>query len=268
MSISRRTIDALQPPGPLWKPKPSGDFDIVLETLGENFDTPAEFLGSIACIRCPDRTPIFEDLEREYGIKPNENVTDSDRLARLNRIVYQGEKIDSPDDLQDALITAGFTDLLVHLNDPAVDPDLFLDSDFQMVAGGDNAYAGYDETGTILSFAGRVGGEYLVNGEINLQSAAVLMQADGDNAFAGNQAAVSGYFLELQTTPLVYETPSSEYWPLIFFVGGEATRDPVTGELTDIVQGKVPTERRDDLLTTILQYKPLMAWCGLVIQFT
>jgi hypothetical protein len=270
MSILRKTLDALLPPGPIWKIKVGGDLDSKLEALGESLDTPSDFLGDLAFISDPDKTPIFEDLEREYGIKPNENVSDADRLARLKRIVYQGEKIDSPDDLQDALNDAGFTDLQVHLNDPAVDPDLFLNQNFTMVAGGDNAYAGFIPSGggDSTAIAGLSGGEWVVNGEIFFQSPAVTMQASGDNAFAGNANAVAGAFDTVNTTALEYETPPADYWPLTFFVGGAATRDGVTGELTSIEQGLVPNERKDDLITTILQIKPLMGWCGLIVQFT
>jgi hypothetical protein len=268
MSILRKTLNALLPPGPLWKIKPGGDLDKKFEALGEALDTPADFLGDLAFIRNPDKTPIFTDLELEYGIKPNDNVSDADRLSRLKRRVYQGEKIDSPDDLQDALQAAGFTNLQVHLNDPAVDPDLFLAQAFFMVAGGYNAYAGYQPLGgEDPAQAGISGGEWVVNGEIVIQSPAIEMQAGGDNAYAGNASAIAGFFNNVNTEVLEYETPPSDYWPLCFFVGGDATRDG-TGALTNIEQGQVPSERRDELIITILEIKPLMGWCGLIVEFT
>ena len=55
---------------------------------------------------------------------------------------------------------------------------------------------------------------------------------------------------------------------MVFFVGGDATRDPVTDELTNIEQGFVDSNRRNDLITTILEIMPEMAWCGLIITFT
>lgn len=275
-SISKQTYSALLPPGPLGEPKAGGDLDLLLDGMADNADLVAAFLADLADIRNPNKTPIFEDLEREYGIKPNENVPTVDRIARLARKVYQGQKIDSPDDLQDALDAAGF-DLQVHLNDPPVDPAIFLTQSFQMVAGGDNAFAGFEPSGgpPSTAFAGRLGGELIVNGDIFLKTNAVEMQAGGNIAFAGYfpttpgvYQSVAGFFSSINQDKLDYPIPDSIYWSMIFFVGGDATRDPVTNELTDIQQGFLPLNRRNDLITTILEIKPLMSWCGLIATFT
>ena len=274
-SISKDTFNALMGPGPLHEPEPGGDLDLLFDGMSVNADTIAGFLSDLANVRNPRKTAIFEDLEREYGITPDENVLQVDRIDRLARKVYQGEKIDSDQDLQDALDSAGF-DLQVHLNDPAVDPALFLTQAFQMVAGGDTGFAGFTFDGVNNdAFAGNLGGELLVNPEILLQSEAVLMQAGGDKAFAGyfdtivsESQATAGYFTGLNQEALTYDIPPSGYWHMIYFVGGDATRDPNTGELTAIESGLVPNERKAELVTLILELKPLMAWCGLIITFT
>lgn len=277
-SISKDTFNTLLPPGPLGLPKAGGDLDLLLDGMSANADVVADFLSDLAHIRNPKKTPIFEDLEREYGIRPNENVLMSVRIMRLARKVYQGQKIDSPDDLQDALDAAGF-DLQVHLNDPPVDPSLFLTQAFKMVSGGDNAFAGFEPLSgpPSTAFAGSLGGELVVNGDIFLKTNAIEMQAGGDFAFSGyfdvvtvpqTYKSTAGFFSSINQDKLDFRIPSPEFWNMVFFVGGAATRDPVTDELTVIEQGFVDANRRNDLVTTILEIKPLMAWCGLITTFT
>lgn len=274
MSISKDTFNALLGPGPLWQPAPGDDLDLLLDGMSVSADTVADFLGDLAHIRDPRKTPIFEDLEREYGIIPDENVLLADRVNRLAQKVYQGRKINSDQDLQDALDNAGF-DLQVHLNDPPVDPAIFLTQIFQMVAGGDTGYAGFTFDGINNdAFAGNLGGELLVNPEITLQTSAIEMQAGGDKSFAGyfdttpgESQATAGFFTGFSKNALQYSIPPSGYWHMIYFVGGDATRDPVTDELTAIESGLVTNERRAELVTLILEYKPLMAWCGLIVTF-
>jgi hypothetical protein len=271
-SLSRYAIDALLPPGALWQPEPGEDFDLQLDGLADEVEDIKATIDTLADIRNPSKTPVFEDLERNYGIKPNENVSDSVRVARLDQKVYQGAKVNSIDDVQAELITAGF-DLQVHKNDPAIDPAIFLAQSFQITAGSDKAYAGYHEGGPILAFAASLGGELLVNTDITKQEKAILMQAGGDIAYAGysdgpNTLSIAGYHLELKTSELEYPIPTdSKYWPKMPFIGGDATRDPVTGAITAIAPGLVDLNRKDDLKALLLSDKTLGAWFSLIINF-
>lgn len=271
-SLSRATIDALLPPGNIWEAEPDEGFDQQLNGLSDTAENTRLTLDSLADIRNPQTTPVFEDLERNYGIKPNENILESIRIARLAQKVYQGQKVNSIDDLQSELTAAGF-DLQVHRNDPPVDPQTFLTKSFQITAGSDKAFAGYHEGGPILAFAASLGGELLVNTEIALQSSAIEMQAGGDFGFAGftsdgvNFESVAGYFTGLRQDLLTYDIPTdSIYWGKIFFVGGDAIRDGVTNELLSIESGMVDSNRIDDLKALILADKTLGAWCGLIIN--
>ena len=183
-TVSRAAIDTLLPPGALWQPELDEGFDQQLDGIGDTTDSIRETLDTLADIRNPLKTPVFEDLERNYGIKPNVNVLQSIRISRLSQKVFQGEKVNSGEDLQAELITAGF-DLQVHRNDPPVDPNLFLTQAFQITAGSDFAFAGYNNGVDILAFAASLGGVLLVNTPIFLQSNAFEMQAGGDIAYAG-----------------------------------------------------------------------------------
>lgn len=271
-------MEALWPKGASWDIAPNSDLDKLLDGIGASNDEVMEFLSQLASIRDPANTFILGDLEREYGVFTDELFTDAERRERLKPHVYPGEKTGSADHLQSALDLAGLGagaagggyNLQVHINDPPVDPAPFIDKAFQMVAGGDNAFAGFEPLSgpPSTAFAGSIGGEWVVNGDIFTQSPAYTMQAGGDFAFAGNGNAVAGRFDSLNQTPIEYDTPTDPNdWPLVFFVGGDATRN-INGELTNIEIASVPTARKNELRRLILRIKPLGTWCGLIVGFS
>ena len=275
-SLIRSAINALLPPGFAWKAKPDEGLDQLLDGISDSIDNDGlPVAESLADIRNPRKTPVFTDLERNYGIRSNDTISQTIRVARLEQKVYQGSRTNSIDDVQNDLDVAGF-DLLVHKNDPPVDPDLFLGGGFQMTAGSDYAYAGYNLGGPVLAFAGYTAstGEILVNTPIYEYQPAYAMQAGGSVAYAGYSAtgvgseAVSGYFTDYRLIYLDYPIPAdSNFWSMIWFVGGEATRDPVTGELTQILQGQVPLNRQDELKELLLSAKSQGAWIVMIITY-
>lgn len=268
-SFSRDILDALLPGGSIWNVKPDGQMDDLLEALGENDDRLADDLCCLCAIRDPFLTPLLSDLEKEYGVATDLNLSEEDRRLQLASVVYNGENNGSRTDLQNALNDAGF-DVQVHENSPAVDPDIFLNSIPFMVAGGDNAYAGFFPTtpGVYTSIAGKTGGELLVNGAIFKQEPDYLSVASGDNMFAGNGNAISGRFDALKQTEIIYPIPDDpNSWPFFFFVGGDATRDG-SGALTAIAPADVHGERKIAFERIILKYKPIHTWAGLIINYT
>lgn len=267
-TVSRTVIDALLPEGSAWTPKVGADLDLLLDGMGENAETVRIFNKNLAFIRNFQKTPILSDLEKEYGIGTDERLTDQERRDRGQVAKTSNDSEGTDTDLQAFLQQSGF-DVQVHVNSPAADPDIFLDQAFQMVAGGDNAFAGFIPSGgpPSTAFAGRIGGELLVNGALFDQIPAYIMQAGGAIAFAGNDDALAGRFDMLQLIPIVYEIPTdSGYWGLIFFVGGDATRDG-SGFLIDIEPAEVPISREQELKRLILKYKPLHSWCGLIVNY-
>jgi hypothetical protein len=225
-------------------------------------------LDCLSCLRDPFRTPILSDLEREYGIVTDERLTEDTRRLQLASVIYQGENNGSKDDLQKALNDAGF-DVQVHENSPAVDPDLFLNNIFLMVAGGDNAYAGFIPLAgpPSTAVAGKTGGSLLVNGSIIEQAPDYLSVADGDNMYAGNSEALAGRYDKLRQTEKIYPIPDDpNSWPFFFFVGGDATRDG-SGALTNIEFVDIPNEQRTIFERIILRYKPLHSWAGVMVNY-
>jgi len=135
----------------------------------------------------------------------------------------------------------------VHENSPAVDPDIFLNSIPFMVAGGDNAFAAYIPLAgpPSTAIAGKTGGDMLVNGLLYTQRNNYISVADGDYMFSGNGLALSGYYAGFVQEEIIYTIPDDpNAWPFFFFVGGDATRDPITYELTAIDTADVPSERK------------------------
>jgi uncharacterized protein YmfQ (DUF2313 family) len=268
MSISRGVIDALLPSGSIWNIEQDGDLDKLLDGSGASWDDVVNFIESLAHLRDPLRTTILSDLEREYGIVPDDLITEETRRMQLAVIVYNNRITGSDDSLQGALDAAGFN-VQVHNNSPAIDPAIVLDQNFLMVAQGDNAYAGFIPTGETetTAVAGRTGGELLVNGREITQRPDFLAVAEND-VWAGDEDAVAGRYDVLIETETEYVIPTeSDRWPFVFFIGGDATRD-VDGRITEVERAEIPSERQNVFENIILKYKPLHSWAGLVITYT
>jgi len=261
-NISKSVLLALLPPGSIWTVAEGKDFDKLLDGMAENNEWVRIYLDQLSKIRDPFNTPLLNDLEREYGILPDERIAENIRRMNLAVNMFSKNGTGSDDNLEKSLRDAGF-DVYVYQNSPAVDPSQFLDQNFQMVAAGINAYAG-----RVDAFASRLGGELIVNGPTFKQSERYLMGAGSAVAFAGNQDALAGRFDEYNKDTITYDIPTDPAkWPFIFFVGGPATRDPVTDALLTIQITEVDSERRSELLRIILKFKLLHSWCGLMVNF-
>ena len=164
--------------------------------------------------------------------------------------------------IETTLRNAGF-DVFVHENNPPVDPDLFLSGVFVMIAGGLNAYAGRED-----AFAGKTGGELLVNGPILTNIPLVLAVAGATNSVAGNQLMNASYFEKLTTFDKTYLiTDDPDLWPYFFFVGGPATRN-AQHELETIDYAQIEPERETEFKALLLKIKPAHSWAGLIINFS
>lgn len=91
---------------------------------------------------------------------------------------------------------------------------------------------------------------------------------DPDNGYVGDPEAYLGRYNNLSRVPIQYPIPTDpDTWPLIFFVGGDATRDG-SGALTNIEQGFIPANRIEEFENIILSVKPLHTWAGMIITYT
>lgn len=262
MSLSRGILDAILPEGSLWSSEDDGDLDLLLEGIAANSDELVAFLGSLAHIRSPLFTPILDDLETEFGIVPDPSLSETTRRERLLSVKTAKDGDGSVAFLQQQLTAAGFN-VQVYANDPAKDPSQFLASGASSAFGNEDALFG--KTGAL--FGGSLG-SLLVNGPLYF----------GQNL-------------------INYDTPSDPvYWPLVFFVGGDATRNeppevaPVicgnevascgneqvvclaeqelTGAIVDIAQATVPISRKPEFERIIVKYKPMFSWAAVVVRYT
>jgi len=262
-SLIRRAIDLAFPKGPPYVPKPDGDMEAYRDGEATILESIRDDVISMSYMRDPARTPRLEDLELEFGRADNQTLSDATRRSLLRPVRYPKKTTGNDDDLQTRLDNAGF-DLIVYNNSPdgpAIDPDILMDQSFQLQALSGDYYAGND-----AAYAGRIGGEWLVNGPVYEQFRGVFGAGD---MYAGNTNSVAGYFEEFYRTTIEYDTPiDAEAWPFCFFVGGVADINPATGEIIGIDQGLVPRSERKQLEDIILKFKGLYTWCGLIVTFT
>lgn len=138
--LMRAVYNALMPPGAIWEPEEGKDFDKLLDGMAENAEVVRAFLAALADIRRPSKTVILSDLEKEFGIVTNTNLTDDDRRTQLAAVKSAKGGNGSKDFLEDSLQAAGFN-VFVYENDPAVDPGGLLDAEEYAVAGHENKLA-------------------------------------------------------------------------------------------------------------------------------
>ena len=201
--LTRKMIDAFLPPGAIWTPQEDEDFDKLLEGMADNAEVVRAFLDQLADIRRPSATPLelLSDLEKEFGIVTNTNLTEQQRRDQLASIKFSRGGNGGKDFLEASLRDAGF-DVYVHENDPPVDPAPLVST-------------------TSFIVAGRVG-----------RSAASL---------------------------------TSEDWPLVFFIGGPATRDGGTGELLSIEIASIPIDGAVTFKRIIQRSMPMHAWAATAV---
>ena len=279
MSLDMRfVLDGLLPGGQLWNPVPDGDLDKLLDGMADNSNEQYYAVRDLGFLREPLETPILEDLEYEYGILSQVNLSESIRRQQLHSRVYAKAGF-GLDYLQERIQEAGY-DLVVQANDPAVDPNLLLGILYWMPAGGDISYAGYNLGGAILARAGwYTGGELVVNGSIlgccrlppnpcSCQVPQYLCVAGNAGMYADSRYSPAGYFLEMYRVLKEYPIPDRPgRWPLIFFVAKSFSGWDLDPPVPAAVPGDVPNERVSELKRIILRHKPLHSWCGLIINY-
>ena len=99
----------------------SGGYQLILEGIGDNVEAMYDNISRLAYIREPEKTDILDDLEREYGILKDDNLTEAERREYLSGVKYARAGTGGLDYLQNALNNAGFA-VQVHSNTPAINP--------------------------------------------------------------------------------------------------------------------------------------------------
>lgn len=267
MSLDYKEIlTSLLPDGDIWRPAEGKGLDLFFDGMGENEERIRQFLASLADIRNPDKTPILSDLEKEYGIKTNQNISEADRRNQLAGIMYARRADGSRDFLQDQLRRAGY-DLYVYDNAPAVDPDPLVFGQAQIYCGDTLAQCG-EPIAQCASFDG----ELIVNGDIGETIINYTVQCGETLAQCGEPTALAGNYSGVSIVPYDYQIPDGSgteverWWNLIFFVGGAVTRGG-SGEIISIESVNIPLQNRNTIIRLILKYKPMHSWCALAVNW-
>lgn len=258
-SLMKSMIDALLPKGSIWIPKVNGFFEKVLFGLADSFDVVRLKLTGLAYIRNAKLTPVLDDLEKDYGLPFNSNLTKSERRAALDSRINAVDNTGSRQELGAALQRAGFP-VFVYSNSPAIDPSRLQD-EYITIAGGEAAFAGEPS-----AVAGAFLAELVVNGNILVVTDVFLLVSGGTTAFAGEPEAIAEIESVIEADYL-YTIPSNpDLWPFIFFVGGDADF-AVDGSIIRIGSVDIDINRREEFLEIILKYKPVFTWGLLKINF-
>lgn len=229
-------------------------------------DDYRDYLDTVYLAIFPDDTNSIELWEDQWGIRNPASTLSMRRNDVDIRWKLKGGQ--SAYYLESILQGAGF-DVQVHENNPKVDPDNFISANFVMTCGMTTAVCGNDD-----AFAGKTGGYILANGFIPettaLRDYLMVCGWDGvDNITCGQQEAVCGYFNEFVVNPKIYSIPdNSDYWDDVFFIGGDATRNPTTHVLTAIETVTLDADRQQEFESLILKIKPVHTWAGLMIDYS
>ena len=257
----RNILNALLPPGSIWVPEEYGDLDNLFDGIANNAEQIHDFLFGLSRLRNPLLTSVLSDLEKEYGIIPDETIDETIRRERLLSVKTAVNGDGSADFLQTKLRESGF-DVYVHLNNPPINPDLFLYTSPAAICGNQFAICGYE-----TALCGGQRGELVVNGPVYEHIFFTGVIAGGLFAVCGNEEAICRDEGDFSQREIEYEVPTdSKYWPLIFFVGGEDERAP-DGSLINIETADIPICRRDEFIRLIVKYKPMIAWGGLIVRY-
>jgi hypothetical protein len=271
MSFMRQVHDALMPRGEAWTPAPGGKYDRLLDGFADNAQAVLDDLNSLAYIRNPRKIPfaMLPDLEREYGITPDDTVPESDRREKLAVVRYSPRPLSRVAVLQAALDKAGFGisgyGLVVTPNgSPAADPWYIIDENFVLTA---HEFPSVYAAGTVTAYAGERGGYYLVNSDIF--DARPTYPGAGTDMVARDfpSKSCAGYYEGFSGPENEYTAPIPEpYWPFVAFAGGTVTRN-ADGSIASVATVTVPIGRRQELHRLILRLKPLHAWIGMCVVY-
>lgn len=269
--LMREFFDAIRPPGAFWKPRPGSDLDHLWDGISTNWQEIFDLLSELGDVRNPEATTFLEDLERDFGITPNPQLSVAQRIAILKTRMFTRGRKWSPSDMQLVLDASGFGSggygLTVIPNDPAVDPAQFLTGDWQTVCGSAEACCGYEVGGTWQAFCGAGPGiaELIVNGDVVQQLPQYFGCGDA-NICCGNAGAVCGYFETYSHQKRkAMSPPDSWTWPFVWFLAQSATFDG-SGHVITLVPAIIPAQFRGALIEIILK-KPLHSWCVLAADF-
>jgi len=264
--MMRAVLDAIAPPGDLWRPVPGGAMDHLYDGMADNAESVRVYLGLLDNVRDPYSTPYLADLEKEFGITPNPNLTTAQRIATLATRKFRRTSKGGLADLQTALNNAGLGvggyGIRVFANDPPVNPAQFTSQLAQAYMGQTNSVHGNQN-----AFCALIGGFYIVNGVYSTYTTAQFLSMGQGSAFHGFGTAVMGYFQVYNQTNIVPASPPDPWsWASVFFIAASVTN--AGAGITAVTFANLPSQLKDTFYEIVLRYKPLGTWAACMVNFT
>lgn len=148
--------------GDTFKPVPGGKLDKLFSGICSAVDNLVAEAKKVSAVRDPALTDMLNDLEKDYGLISDSNLTEEERRKYLSVFAFKKNEIGSPAFLQSRLREAGFDELSVYENSPEVNPNDILSYDHRLYLADSNAYVGDPD-----ALIGRSFGELFVDG-VNL----------------------------------------------------------------------------------------------------
>lgn len=265
--FEKSLVDSLYPGG--WDASPDEDLDNFNQATADNVALITTEMMKLACLRCPEETIILSDLEREYGIIPNDNLSDDERRMILGYEKYKQESDGSINTITAALHRAGFTNLTAYENNPAIDPDAIIGTKNFMTCGSDNSYCGYQPlAGEEEAICGikTTEGYVLANG--TFYNIVPDINSVCGNMYCGNDDNDScGHYVNTKQEEIIYPiSDNADTWARFIFVGGTVTRGG-SGEILSISTIEISTDDRNRLEREILKFKPIETWAIMSIEY-
>ena len=181
---------ALFPPGAIWNIAQGEDLDLLLDGFSDILESQRTGINEQAFIRSPEFTSFLDDLERDYGLLPTDLLTETERRIRLLATKTDKNSDGSSDYLQQKLRDAGFSGIFVHINNPPVDPSIFVFKSFLALCGFSTSLCGHEDA----LMAGSSGGELVVNGKYFNFIRQYFVQFDQTTSLCGHEDALMGVY--------------------------------------------------------------------------
>lgn len=122
--FSKAVLESLFPKGASWDIITDEDLDLLLDGIAKEGGIIEEFLLGLSQLRKPLETSLLPDLEKEFGVFSDDNLTETLRRQKLQVDVFATDRSGSEEAMQNVLSISGFS-VTVYQNNPAVDPALF-----------------------------------------------------------------------------------------------------------------------------------------------
>ena len=153
--LGELVVKAALPRGAVWEPKKDGNYEKILAAIGDIFDLINTDVDNLRYITDPNRTIVLDDLERDYGIIRNDDLTEEERKNNLITQI-RNSIIDGNENSLTTILQQISPDINVYQNNPPVDPQVFIDQGFVLISKGRGDTAGTiaEESWPLVFFVG------------------------------------------------------------------------------------------------------------------